>query len=194
MTHLTPEEFVDAAEGLLSPGRLQHLERCGTCRREVSALSALMGEAAGSPCPEPSPLFWEHLSARVRQAVRAEAPPMVPWGLSRLRWPALVPLGVLAALVVAIVATMPHRSRPDAPIGSVSSGSAERELEFEAAIDDRDWAVLAELVGPLDWETAAAAGLALTPGDAELVVHELTAEERQELSRLITDELTRAKS
>ncbi|HVG86653.1 MAG TPA: hypothetical protein VM820_19155, partial [Vicinamibacterales bacterium] len=129
MTHLTPEEFVDAAEGLLSPGRLQHLERCGTCRREVSALSALMGEAAGSPCPEPSPLFWEHLSARVRQAVRAEVEPTVPWGLSRLRWPALVPLGVLAALVVASVATMPHRSRPDAPLASVSSGSAERELE-----------------------------------------------------------------
>ena len=192
MTHLTPEEFVDAAEGLLSPGRLQHLERCGTCRREVSALSALMGEAAGSPCPEPSPLFWEHLSARVRQAVRAEAAPTVPWGLSRLRWPALVPLGVLAALVVASVATMPHRSRPDAPLASVSSGSAERELEIEA--DDRDWSVLADLVGPLDWETAAAAGLALTPGDAELVVHELSAEERQELSRLITDELTRAKS
>lgn len=192
MTHLTPEEFVDAAEGLLSPGRLQHLERCGTCRREVSALSALMGEAAGSPCPEPSPLFWEHLSARVRQAVRAEVEPTVPWGLSRLRWPALVPLGVLAALVVASVATMPHRSRPDAPLASVSSGSAERELEFEA--DDRDWSVLADLVGPLDWETAEAAGLALTPGDAELVVHELSAEERQELSRLITDELTRAKS
>jgi hypothetical protein len=192
VTHLTPEEFVDAAEGLLSPGRLQHLERCGTCRREVSALSALMGEAAGSPCPEPSPLFWEHLSARVRQAVRAEVEPTVPWGLSRLRWPALVPLGVLAALVVASVATMPHRSRPDAPLASVSSGSAERELEFEA--DDRDWSVLADLVGPLDWETAEAAGLALTPGDAELVVHELSAEERQELSRLITDELTRAKS
>ena len=131
MTHLTPEEFVDAAEGLLSPGRLQHLERCGTCRREVSALSALMGEAAGSPFPEPSPLFWEHLSARVRQAVRAEAAPLVPWGLLRLRWPALVPLGILAALVAAIVATMPHRSRPDAPIASVSSGSAERELEFK---------------------------------------------------------------
>jgi hypothetical protein len=192
VTHLTPEEFVDAAEGLLSPGRLQHLERCGTCRRAVSALSALMGEAAGSPCPEPSPLFWEHLSARVRQAVRAEVEPTVPWGLSRLRWPALVPLGVLAALVVASVATMPHRSRPDAPLASVSSGSAERELEFEA--DDRDWSVLADLVGPLDWETAEAAGLALTPGDAELVVHELSAEERQELSRLITDELTRAKS
>ena len=194
MTHLTPEEFVDAAEGLLSPGRLQHLERCGTCRREVSALSALMGEAAGSPCPEPSPLFWEHLSAWVRQAVRAEAAPTVPWGLSRLRWPALVPLGVLAALVVASVATMPLRSRPDDPLANVSSGSAERALEFEATIDDRGWSVVADLVGPLDWETAEAAGLALTPGNAELVVHELSAEERQELSRLITDELTRAKS
>ena len=54
--------------------------------------------------------------------------------------------------------------------------------------------VLAELVGPLDWETAGAAGLALAPGDAELGVLDLSDDERRELSRLIAGELARVKS
>ena len=45
--------------------------------------------------------------------------------------------------------------------------------------------------GPM---TAMAAGLVVTPGVAERAVLELTTEERQELTRLLKAELTRAKS
>ena len=97
--HLTPEEFVDAAEGSLSSDRLRHVERCEACGRQVSVLRELMREAGQAPVPEPSPLFWEQLSTRVRHAVGAEAAPKRAWWAAWPRWPALVPLGALAALV-----------------------------------------------------------------------------------------------
>ena len=55
------------------------------------------------------------------------------------------------------------------------------------------WTMLAELVGEIDIETASAAGV-IEPGSAERAVLQLTAEERQELTRLLRAELTRAKS
>jgi hypothetical protein len=51
-----------------------------------------------------------------------------------------------------------------------------------------------DLAGPLDMDTAAAAGVVVTPGATDRVVLELTAAEQQELTRLLTAELTRAKS
>jgi hypothetical protein len=62
------------------------------------------------------------------------------------------------------------------------------------AVDDGEWSALAELVGPLDWEAAGAAGLSLAPGDTELELLDLTPDERRELSRLIAGELARVKS
>ena len=53
--------------------------------------------------------------------------------------------------------------------------------------------MLAELVGDIDLETASAAGV-IEPGVAEQAVLQLTAEEQQELTRLLKAELTRAKS
>jgi hypothetical protein len=194
VTHFTPQEFVDAAEGTLAAGRLGHLEQCETCRRQVGALVALMREAADAPVPEPSPLFWEHFSARVRDAVRQEAAPVAPRWAGWLRWPTLVPLGALAALVMALVTTIP-RSEP--PLAPPAGADLVGEIPGAAAGDagaDLDWRALADLVGPLDWETAGEAGLTLVPGDAELAAMELNDDERRELTRLIAGELARAKS
>lgn len=57
-----------------------------------------------------------------------------------------------------------------------------------------NWVMLADLVGGIDLDTAAAAGVVVTPGLAERAVLELTADEQQELTRLLKAELTRAKS
>jgi hypothetical protein len=54
--------------------------------------------------------------------------------------------------------------------------------------------MLADLVGDIDLDTASAAGVTFMPGDAEQAVLQLTAEEQQELTRLLKAELTRAKS
>ena len=50
--------------------------------------------------------------------------------------------------------------------------------------------MLTDLVGDIDLDTAAAAGVVVEPGDAEQAVLQLTAEEQQELTRLLRAELT----
>ena len=53
--------------------------------------------------------------------------------------------------------------------------------------------MVSELVGHIDLDTASAAGV-IGPGVAEEAVLQLTAEEQQELTRLLKAELQRAKS
>ena len=72
MTHLAPDEFVDAADGVLSAARLQHVDACGLCRCELETVVDMLRAGAAGPVPEPSPLFWDHFSARVRKAIAAE--------------------------------------------------------------------------------------------------------------------------
>lgn len=196
MTHLTPEELADAADGSLDPARAPHVGRCERCQAQVAALAALLQEAAQDPVPEPSPLFWEHFSARVRRAVAdddrltAGRP-----GWSR-HWPALVPLGALAVLVAAVVATVAGRPGfPNPPVAPASSladpaGHPAADVPTDAA----GWDVVIDLVGPLDWDAAGEAGLVVAPGDTELAVLDLDADERRELTRLLEGELRRSKS
>ena len=76
MTHLTSEQLVEAAEGILPAERARHLEQCGTCRTNVETLQAVLSDVGDtSIVPEPSPLFWEHFSRRVREATATERVP-----------------------------------------------------------------------------------------------------------------------
>ena len=69
MTHLTPDELIDAMEGLLSEERQAHLATCEQCQRELAGLSSALSEAKQVSVPEPSPLFWPNFSQRVRMAI-----------------------------------------------------------------------------------------------------------------------------
>ncbi len=76
MSHLTPEEFVDAVDGTLGPlsdDRLRHLKGCVRCRDELASLGATLRDTRAADIPEPSPLFWDHLSRRVRERISKEA-------------------------------------------------------------------------------------------------------------------------
>jgi len=79
MTHLTSDELIDAMEGLLPAERQAHLAACDACRRELAELSSVLGEAKRVSVPEPSPLFWQHFSSRVRTAIAAVALPAGGW-------------------------------------------------------------------------------------------------------------------
>ena len=72
MAHLTSAEFVDLAEGARDAASAPHLAECDRCRRELADVRRMMAAAGASDVPEPSPLFWDHLSARVREGVAAE--------------------------------------------------------------------------------------------------------------------------
>lgn len=184
MTHLTPDELLDAMDSVLAPERRPHLESCDRCRRELAGLSSTLGEARGVNVPEPSPLFWQHLSERVRTSIDAEPLPAGGWA-GWLRWQVLVPLGVLALLVMALVLAMPVREggSPDVAVAGT-----------EVPLADDSWVLVAEMVGDVDWDTAHAAGVVPRPNAVEQALLELTPQEQQELTRLLQAELQRAKS
>ena len=88
-------------------------------------------------------------------------------------------------LVMALAVSLP-REAPIAPAVATNEAA-------DTAVDDR-FAVVADLVGDLDWDTAVSAGLIVSPGAADRAVLDLTALEQRELARLLQAELTRAKS
>lgn len=183
MTHLTSDELVDALDGALEPSRKIHLDTCQPCLRQVAGLAAVLGEVSTVEVPEPSPLFWEHLSARVRTAIDAEPAALGAWS-SWLRWPVLAPIAALALIVLALMVAVP-RQPARSPAIAIN--------ESEASADD-SFAMVAALVGDMDWDTAMSAGLTIEPGAADEAVLELTKAEQQELTRLLRAELTRTKS
>jgi hypothetical protein len=185
MSHLTSDEMIDAVEGTLAPSRRRHLAECADCAREVESLAAVLKEAQAVDMPEPSPLFWDHFSARVRTAVQAE--PMTGGAGWRnvLRLPVLVPVAAMAMVVIAVLVTRAPDVRPELPAIDQAA---------DAQLSDEGWTMVANLVGTIDLETADAAGLTIAPGTAELAALDLNAQEQQELGRLIRAELERAKS
>lgn len=184
MTHLTSDELIDAVEGMLAAERQRHLATCEQCRHEIAGLSSVLNEAKQASAPEPSPLFWPHFSERVRVAIDQE----VASGSHRpawLRWQVLVPLGAMAMIVLALAFNVARTD--DMTDHLVEDSSSTSELPVD------NWVMLTELVGDIDIETASAAGV-IGPGIAEQAVLQLTAEEQQELTRLLKAELMRAKS
>src|SRR2546428_190985 len=79
MSHLSPEELIDIAEGTRLETSVPHLATCASCREQLVDVREMMS-TVDVDVPEPSPLFWDHLSARVSAAVAAEFA-SAPWGL-----------------------------------------------------------------------------------------------------------------
>lgn len=188
MTHLTSDELIDALEGLLDASRQQHLASCELCRQQVADLGSVLTEARAVAVPEPSPLFWAHLSQRVRTAIDTEPQAAGGWR-EWMRWPVLAPVAGLALVVAALAVNVPRVE----PVASVAQVEINTE-PADVAREDQGFAVVADLVGDMDWDTAMSAGLAVAPGAADRAVLELTASEQQELTRLLKAELTRTKS
>lgn len=182
MTHLSPDELIDAVDRILSPERQAHLAACEVCRRELAGLSGVLNEATQTSVPEPSPIFWPHFSSRVREAIDRGAAPGSSWP-AWLRWQVLVPLGAVAVIVLGLMIALPKQSA--VPIEALGVPAA---LDTPEALD-----ALAAVVGDLDLDTASAAGV-IEPGVADQAMLHLTAEEQQELTRLLRAELQRAKS
>jgi anti-sigma factor RsiW len=187
MTHLAPDELIDGVDGTLAPGRRGHLDACAACRHELASLRALLHDVRTAPVPEPSPLFWDRLSVRVRQAIDEDSAstPAGRW----FTWPVLAPVAALALVVLALVTSVSDRS-----IVAVSSADdvVTSDLGADsgtaAEIEDQ-WAVLAELVADLDLESANAEGIVAPLGAADAAVWRLSTLEQQELARLLREEL-----
>ncbi len=192
--HLNSDELVDLAEGTRHERSAPHLAGCERCRVQLRELRAMLAAAQDADVPQPSPLFWDHLSARVREAVAEEGAPRFFTRLkpSRYAW-----LAAAAALLIAVVvssrSTAPARvSAPVARAVLVSDAPAAPELLDDVTSgDDPSLTLVAILSDEADLETAREAGLAVR-GSAEHAVTHLSAGELRELRRLLKEEMTRS--
>lgn len=196
--HLTPEELIDLADGARAEAAAPHLQGCEVCRHQIAALRSAMSAAApGADVPEPSPLFWEHLSQRVREAVAAEEAP-VPrlagwrWGTALPgSWRAWAMAGVAAAVAISTYVTAPHTLTPPS---SARGGAALASpgLEPFGAADDPSLALVADLTEQMDSRAIAETGWSSRAGAGDEVFASLTDDERLELQRLLKEELAKS--
>jgi hypothetical protein len=195
MEHLSRAEFVDLIDSpaSLSPRRAQHVETCAQCREEAEMLRAMRDLAAEDEMPEPSPLFWDHFSARVTEVLRREPVPA-----PRARWNP-VPFATWAAAAVvllllistAIWRTTLHAPAPHMP-AQVTAPSDPATVEPVDDVDnDEAWAVVRAATADLVWEDAHEAGLTPRPDEVENEALQLNAAERVELGRLLDEDMKR---
>lgn len=183
MRHLSPSEFIDFADGVLPAARAAHLDRCDACREQGGAVRLTMSAAEYAEVPEPSPLFWDHLSARVRADI-GDAPPIrAPWW----RRPAAVLACATAAMLLVAVTIRQAPRRTDA---RVAAPIASEDTAADAAeVSDPAWDLLVTAAGDLQIDDAHAVGFGVRAATLDSAVLELTPAEREELGRLLRDEL-----
>jgi len=206
-THLRDSEFTDFADGTLPTSRARHLETCAACRMKADEIRAVLRAASDVDMPEPSPLFWDHFSARVSDAVRREAPGAEDsWRARAARL--MMPIAVMAVVVITVVSTMllprlAETPRPDSALasshtanGSVppsSRATVERDGTVrEAPIEAKDaevWAVLTAAASDMGLDEARAAGMRAQPAAVDRAVQRLNQDELTELGRLLQCQL-----
>ncbi|MEQ1911313.1 MAG: hypothetical protein ABMA15_21015 [Vicinamibacterales bacterium] len=200
MNHLSPETFVDLLDGALAEPDVPHLGSCEVCRNQLAQLRAALQMTVQTEMPEPSPLFWGHLSSRVREDIRREAEQSAEaagWtGLLRFSWWRLGGLVSAAAAAVALVVSLQTPRIAEAPgaqtavatpssVASVPNASGDSSDSIE---QDEPLGFVADLASSVDWDDAAELVFS-TPGDVDRSLVNLDEGERVELQRLLHEAL-----
>jgi hypothetical protein len=176
--HLSPEESIAALERTLDPSRRLHVDACERCRRELADLESVWsGARAASDDAEPSPLFWDQFSARVREAVRAESSAgAFEW---RRLWQPAGAIAAAAVLLLWLAGRDPARPEP-AAIDQLATAS-------DGVSPDPRWDAVMELAAELSVGDVHRA----VPSRFESVVlfDELTDEEQAALADLLASEM-----
>jgi hypothetical protein len=200
MGHLSKVDLVDLAEGTQLESAAPHLASCGRCRRELAALRDVIAEAAQIEVPEPSPLFWAHLSSRVREAVAEESPGRPRWtatfgraitrrvGAAVVVWTTAAALAVVAAVAVRLPSRVPRQP-------AVSANGGDMTAPGFTAVDDPALSRVAQMAGSLDEDAASVLApvdeATPHPGVVEESITAMSQGEREELGRIINEEMRR---
>ena len=191
MKHLTAIEIVDLLDGRLDSQRAAHLDECAMCRAQADQLQATLAGAA-LDVPEPSPLFWDHFSAQVRDRIGTENfqhPGFLGWLAT---WPrtALATCAALVLLTVAGVTVFRPATTPDTePAAPPTSADA---LFVDDVVADEAWAEVRKAAEQVGWDEANQAGITAPPGTAERAIGKLSDRERRELISLLEAEMKRS--
>ena len=199
--HLDFDTLLNIADGT-SPAPA-HADTCDACRQQVADLRSAMAAVVDVDVPEPSPLFWDHLSARVREAVSAEPPPRPGFWPAWSPRPAMVLAAVLALAVLAVAFGVSRGRSPAVvgggplPIAAVESGEpGDMAVAGGAApvgptdASDPSLDLIADLSEGLDWESATAAGWTTATGSLDHAFDRLNEAERATLQQLLQEALS----
>src|SRR5262245_24896185 len=140
MRHLNANELIDVVESRATGRHLAHLDRCAGCRARVDELESVLRDVARVPVPEPSPLFWDHLSRRVSEAVAAEPVPQYGWRRVSFRsaWPALAMASIVMVLVTSVA--LLRTARPGPRVDDLASADLGAAVTADAMTgDDPAW-------------------------------------------------------
>jgi hypothetical protein len=200
MTHLSHDELLALAESDGPIGAARHLAACATCREEVEGLRRALADMRSVEVPEPSPLFWDHFSARVREAIAAgPAPGAEPRPGFPVRW--TVALGSLSAAVVAGLLVV---GRPPVPLAPSPAGAMTPPVAANPPAGDdatvlsepaagEDWDLVVDIAEHADEDDLSQALDALTPGMADDVIPRLSDEEQEALVKLLRAEMEKGR-
>jgi hypothetical protein len=177
--HLSTDDLATAVDGTLGEAANTHLETCASCRQAVAELSAVVRRVKSESVPEPSPLFWDQFSTRVRVATEHESTRD-----QRLWWPArpALVLGGLAAAVFLLLWSFPARDREGTTPAPATATSGERTSDPEVA-----WRAMSDMAASMTADDVRAA-TALAP-DRTSVLSELSDDERAAFVALLKVEM-----
>jgi len=196
--HLSPEEFVDIADGARSESSVPHLAACERCRHELAdfRVTALSLAGAGD-VPEPSPFFWTRFQREVNAAVAIEVDRGRGWrGWIRgaLRPAVIAPASAVLALgVFLFVMDARHTGTSHGAKRTAAenhSGVADTGYLLRDSLDnDPSLALVSDLMDGVDAGSEDAAVGLMPEGSADHAVRHLDAQDLKELQRLLRLEL-----
>lgn len=197
-SHLSPDVIIDVAEERGSPQALRHAAECARCRDQVAEVRTALTLAAGVDVPEPSPLYWDHLAARIGHAIATEPVPAAAGWFRGWRLWASAAAAAAAVLVLAVAVTTRQdgpgvRPLPAGPVVTTAGagGAAGADVSLTSDLDDGTWALVTVLSEELDGDELEMVALEPVTGTAERVLDELSLDEQGELVRLLEAELAR---
>jgi len=181
MKHLSPDEILALVESANCAGH-EHLWTCAPCRAEVEEVRRALDAARTSEMPEPSPLFWDHLSARISERLGEEPEAPRRW---RFGWRVWVPsmVGVMAVVLAAWIDRDLSR-RAAAPVEAPSL-SASLDAVVGTVGDDESWSMLGQMAGQLDVDSLSDTLGTSEASGAERALDQLSAGERASLADLL---------
>ena len=193
MSHLSRDERLLALDGALDATRQAHLASCPSCRTDVETLGRVLARVRAVDVPEPSPLFWDHLAARVGDAIAREPAPVPDrgWWSPRLAWAAIAVV-IMAAGAGYLTRSRPpatvvaheHRRPPGIPVDRGRSPNV-----ADAPVADDGWALIAAVADQVADQVADDGAFAPQVGQAELSISALSADERRALAGELAAEL-----
>jgi hypothetical protein len=196
--HLDESALLDLAEGTRSEPGAAHLAVCERCRGQVEELRSAMRTAEDASVPEPSPLFWEHLSARIAEAVAEEtsaASVVAPAGWATRVWKWQVVTAALVAAAVVLAVAVNRRPVTDANSAQSAAAPAPAAATINdltpSLENDPSLSFIADLASDLDWDDAVEAGLTGGADIVERVVQDMSDDELRELRRVLQEEMGR---